>query len=64
MLLREFPHLRKLFWGRRFWARGCLMVRSGQISDEMVREHIDQQHIDQQESEPVWDDSRFPIDDR
>ena len=35
MLLSEFPHLRKKFWGRHFWARGCLAVSSGNITDEI-----------------------------
>jgi len=26
VLLQEFPHLRKRFWGRHFWARGYLAV--------------------------------------
>lgn len=57
ILLSEFPHLRKQFWGRHFWARGYLAVSSGNITDEMI-----QQYIDQQEGEPVADDSRFQID--
>jgi putative transposase len=57
VLLQEFPHLRKQFWGRHFWARGYLAVSSGTITDEMIREYIDEQ-----EGEQVADDSRFPID--
>ena len=57
ILLSEFPHLRKQFWGRHFWARGYLAVSSGNITDEMI-----QQYIDDQEGEPVADDSRFQID--
>ena len=57
MLLQEFPHLRKQFWGRHVWARGYLAVSSGRITDEMV-----QQYIEEQEGEPILDDSRFPID--
>ena len=57
MLLQEFPHLRKQFWGRHVWARGYLAVSSGRITDEMV-----QQYIQEQEGEPILDDSRFPID--
>jgi len=57
MLLQEFPHLRKQFWGRHVWARGYLAVSSGRIMDEMV-----QQYIEEQEGEPILDDSRFPID--
>ena len=57
MLLQEFPHLRKQFWDRHFWARGYLAVSSGALTDEMV-----QQYIEEQEGEPVHDDSQFPID--
>ena len=57
ILLSEFPHLRKQFWGHHFWARGYLAVSSGNITDEMI-----QQYIDDQEGEPVADDSRFQID--
>jgi REP-associated tyrosine transposase len=57
LMLQEFPHLRKQFWGRPFWARGYLAVSSGNVTDEMI-----QQYIEAQEGEPVTDDSRFTID--
>ena len=57
VLLSEFPHLRKQFWGRHVWARGYLAVSSGNLTDELI-----QQYIDEQEGEPVQDDSRFQID--
>ena len=57
ILLSEFPHLRKQYWGRHLWARGYLAVSSGNITDEMI-----QQYIEEQEGEPVIDDSRFQID--
>src|SRR6185503_476597 len=57
VLLQEFPHLRKRFWGRHFWPRGYLAVSSGNITDEMVKEYIEEQ-----EGEQIIDDSRFPID--
>ena len=57
VLLQEYSHLRKKFWGRHLWARGYLAVSSGTITDEMVREYIEEQ-----EGEPVHDDGRFPID--
>ena len=57
ILLQEYPHLRKKFWGRRFWARGFLAVSSGTITDEMIKDYIDDQ-----EGEQIVDDSRFPID--
>ena len=57
VLLQEFPHLRKKFWGRHLWARGYLAVSSGTITDEMVQEYIEEH-----EGERIADDSRFPID--
>lgn len=57
VLLSEFSHLRKQFWGKHLWARGYLAVSSGNITDEMIKEYIDEQ-----EGEPVIDDSRLEID--
>lgn len=57
MLLQEYKHLRKQFWGRHLWVRGYLAVSSGTISDEMIKEYIDEQ-----DGEQVGNDSRFPID--
>jgi putative transposase len=58
MLLEEFAHLRRQFWGRHLWARGYFAVTSGTITDAMVK-----QYIADQEGEPLQDDSRFRIDD-
>ena len=57
ILLMEFPHLQKQFWGKHLWACGSLAVSSGNSSDEMI-----QQYIQEQEGEPIVDDSRFQID--
>ena len=57
VLLQEFPHLKKKFWGRHFWARGYLAVGSGTITDEMIREYIEEQ-----QGEQIADDGRFQID--
>jgi len=57
VLLQEFPHLKKQFWGKHLWARGYLAISSGNITDEMIKDYINQQ-----EGEPVVDDSRFQID--
>jgi len=57
VLLQEFAHLRKQFWGRHLWARGYLAVSTGTITDEMI-----EAYIAEQEGEPLQDDSRFVID--
>jgi putative transposase len=56
VLLQEFPHLQKQFWGRHFWARGYMAISSGNITDELI-----QRYIEEQEGEPV-EDGRFQID--
>ena len=54
VLMQEFPHMRKQFWGRHFWARGYLAVSSGNIMDDMIKSYIDEQ-----EGEQIAEDSRF-----
>jgi len=58
ILLQEFAHLKRAFWGRHLWARGYLAVSTGNLTDEMVAAYIAEQ-----EGEPVHDDSRFVIGD-
>ena len=48
MLLQEFAHLRKQFWGRHLWARGYFAVSSGTITEAMIK-----QYIAEQEGEPI-----------
>jgi putative transposase len=57
VLMQEFAHIRKTFWGRHFWARGYLAVSSGNITDQMI-----QKYIEEQEGQAVEDESRFQID--
>ena len=57
ILLQEFAHLQKAFWGRHLWARGYLAVSTGNLTDEMVTAYIAEQ-----DGEPVHDDRRFVID--
>jgi len=42
---REFPDLRKRYWGRHFWARGCFCPTSGNVTDEIMLQYIEQ-HAD------------------
>lgn len=41
LVLEEFPHLKKRYWGRHFWARGYFCVTSGELTEEMIREYIE-----------------------
>ena len=48
-LFSEFPHLRKRFWGRHFWARGFFCVSSGQVTDEMIKTYLEHHFEPQKE---------------
>ena len=40
-LFAEFPHLRKRFWGRHFWARGYFCATSGNVTDDMIETYLE-----------------------
>ena len=42
-LMQENKGLSKVFWGRHLWARGYFVATSGNITDEMIMEHIENQ---------------------
>lgn len=35
-LQKEYPHLKKRYWGRRFWSRGYGAFSTGNITDDRV----------------------------
>lgn len=37
----EFPHLKKRYWGRHFWAIGYGAWSTGNITDDMVQEYLE-----------------------
>ena len=39
-VLQEFPHLKKRYWGRHFWARGYFCVTAGELTKEMIVEYL------------------------
>jgi len=45
-LLNGFPHLRKAYWGRHFWARGYFCCSSGNVTDEVIKQYIESQEHD------------------
>ena len=42
-MLSEFSHLRKKFWGRSLWARGCFCCSSGKVTDEVIADYLEGQ---------------------
>ncbi len=41
LLQKEFPHLKKRYWGQHFWATGYGAWSTGNITDEMVQEYLE-----------------------
>ena len=48
-LFEEFPHLKKRYWGRHFWARGYFCVTSGELTKEMITEYLEH-HFENKEN--------------
>lgn len=40
-LFEEFPHLKKRYWGRHFWARGYFCVTAGELTREMIQVYLE-----------------------
>ena len=38
---QEFEHMRKGYWGQRFWARGYFCTTSGNITDEIIMRYLE-----------------------
>ena len=39
-LFEEFPHIKKRYWGRHFWARGYFYVTAGEFTKQMIEEYL------------------------
>ncbi len=51
-LQKEFPELRKKYWGRHFWGRGYYSTTSGNITDEIINNYINK-HMDANKPENI-----------
>ena len=40
-LFEEFPHVKKRYWGRHFWARGYFCATVGQMTEEMAKQYLE-----------------------
>ena len=54
-LQREFPQLRKSYWGRHLWARGYFGATVGSVTEEMIKNYIENQ-TDETGTFKVWDE--------
>jgi putative transposase len=54
-LLREFPELKKRYWGSHLWSRGYFCCTVGAVTEEMVKRYIEDQS-DTPDGFKVWDE--------
>ena len=47
LLQREFPSLRKRYWGQHLWARGYFCATVGAVDEETIRKYIENQKWDE-----------------
>ena len=40
-LFREFPKLKKRYWGRHFWGRGYFSTTNGAITEDVVLQYLE-----------------------
>lgn len=40
-IFEEYPHLKKRYWGRHFWARGYFCVTAGELTKQMIEEYLE-----------------------
>jgi putative transposase len=40
-IFEEFPHVKKRYWGKHFWARGYFCVTSGELTKDMIQEYLE-----------------------
>ncbi len=50
LVQKEFPALKKRYWGQRFWGRGYFSTTNGVITEETVLQYLER-HIEEGHSE-------------
>ena len=57
IMQKEFPELRKRYWGQHLWSRGYFCATVGAVTEDMVIKYVENQD-DTPEGFKVWDESR------
>jgi putative transposase len=40
-IFEEFPHVKKRYWGKHFWARGYFFITSGGLIKDMIQKYLE-----------------------
>ena len=59
-LQRDFPELRKKYWGQHLWGRGYFCSTVGAVTEEMIKKYIDEQDNEDAVFH-VWDDKKVEV---
>lgn len=59
ILQKEFPELRKRYWGQHLWSRGYFCASVGAVTEETVMKYIEDQD-DTPDGFKVWDEAPAP----
>ena len=54
-LQKEFPELRKKYWGQHLWARGYFCTTVGAVTEELIKEYIENQDEEDKHFK-IWDE--------
>jgi putative transposase len=54
-LQREFPEIRKQYWGQHIWARGFFCATVGAVTEETIKKYIEDQQDDPGNFK-IWDE--------
>ena len=57
-LQREYPSLKKRYWGQHLWARGYFCATSGTVTEEMIKAYIEQQDVPPEDNFRVADEAQ------
>ncbi len=55
-LQREFPELKKRYWGQHLWSRGYFCGTVGAVTEETIKKYIEDQN-DTPDGFKVWDEA-------
>jgi REP-associated tyrosine transposase len=56
-LQKEFPELRKRYWGQHLWARGYFCSTVGAVTEELIKRYIEDQE-EENGNFKIWDEKK------
>jgi putative transposase len=51
---REFPQIKKRYWGRHFWGRGYFSTTNGAITEDIVLHYLEQKIANPTDASRWW----------